>query len=123
MCNRAPAAPRPAHGAFKAYEPGYLHVDVKYLPQMADEERRRHLFVAIDRATRWVFVRIYAAKTAANARRFLRDLERAAPMKITRVLTDNGKEFTDRLFGLRRRAAATRAAGTCRTGRATWTRA
>lgn len=25
-------------------------------------------------------------------------------MKITRVLTDNGKEFTDRLFGLRRRA-------------------
>jgi transposase-like protein len=62
---------------------------VKYLPQMADEDRRRYLFVAIDRATRWVFVRIYAAKTAANARRFLRDLYRAAPMRITRVLTDN----------------------------------
>ena len=74
-----------------------MHVDVKYLPQMADEDRRRYLFVAIDRATRWVFVRIYPAKTAANARRFLRDLERAAPMRITRVLTDNGKEFTDRL--------------------------
>ncbi len=100
-----PKAPKPAHKPFKAYEPGYLHVDVKYLPQMADEERRRYLFVAIDRATRWVFVRIYPAKTAANARRFLRDLERAAPMKITRVLTDNGKEFTDRLFGLRRRPA------------------
>lgn len=41
----------------------------------------------------------------SNARRFLRDLERAAPMKITRVLTDNGKAFTDRLFGLRKRAA------------------
>src|SRR6056300_1379428 len=26
-------------------------------------------------------------------------------MKITRVLTDNGKAFTDRLFGLRKRAA------------------
>jgi len=26
-------------------------------------------------------------------------------MKITKVLTDNGKEFTDRLFGLRKRAA------------------
>ena len=84
-----PALPRPAHGAFKTYEPGYLHVDVKYLPQMADESRRRYLFVAIDRATRWVFVRIYPDKTAANARRFLRDLERAAPMTITRVLTDN----------------------------------
>jgi len=100
-----PKAPTPAHKPFKAYEPGYLHVDVKYLPQMADESRRRYLFVAIDRATRWVFVRIYPAKTAANARRFLRDLERAAPMRITRVLTDNGKEFTDRLFGLRKRAA------------------
>jgi transposase-like protein len=84
-----PKAPQPAHRPFKAYEPGYLHVAVKYLPQMADEERRRYLFVAIDRATRWVFVRIYPAKTAANARRFLRDLERAAPMKITRVPTDN----------------------------------
>lgn len=100
-----PATPRAAHKTFKAYVPGYLHIDVKYLPQMADDDRRRYLFVAIDRATRWVFVRICSAKTAANARRFLRDLERAAPMRITRVLTDNGKEFTDRLFGLRRRAA------------------
>ena len=101
-----PKEPKPAHGTFKAYEPGYLHIDIKYLPQMADEDRRRYLFVAIDRATRWVFVRIYPAQTAANARRFLRDLDRAAPMKITRVLTDNGKAFTDRLFGLRKRAAS-----------------
>ena len=100
-----PKAAKPAHKPFRAYEPGYLHIDTKYLPQMADADRRRYLFVASDRATRWVFVRIYPAKTAAKARRFLRDLERAAPMKITRVLTDNGKEFTDRLFGLRRRAA------------------
>ncbi len=98
-------SPRPKHKAFKAYEPGYLHVDVKYLPQMADESSRRYLFVAIDRATRWVFIRIYSSKTAANARRFLRDLERACPMQIRTVLTDNGKEFTDRLFGLRKRAA------------------
>jgi len=97
--------PRPKHRAFKAYEPGYLHVDVKYLPQMADETSRRYLFVAIDRATRWVFIRVFKSKTAANARRFLRDLERACPIRIRTVLTDNGKEFTDRLFGLRKRAA------------------
>ena len=96
---------RPKHSAFKAYEPGYIHIDLKYLPQMADESRRRYLFVAIDRATRWVFIRIFNAKTAANARRFLRDLERACPMRIRTILTDNGKEFTDRLFGLRKRAA------------------
>ena len=100
-----PKEAKPTHSFFKAYEPGYLHIDIKYLPQMADEDRRRYLFVAIDRATRWVFVRIYPTQTAANARRFLRDLARAAPMNITRVLTDNGKAFTDRLFGLRKRAA------------------
>ena len=82
-------SPRPKHKAFKAYEPGYLHVDVKYLPQMADESSRRYLFVAIDRTIRWVFVRIYNSKTAANARWFLRDLDRACPLKITRILTDN----------------------------------
>ena len=65
------ASPEPRK-AFKAYEPGFLHVDVKYLPQMADETTRRYLYVAIDRATRWVFVRILPAKTVANARRFLR---------------------------------------------------
>ena len=65
-------APGPKHTAFKAYEPGYLHMDVKYLPQMADETSRRYLFVAIDRATRWMFIRIFKAKTAANARRLSR---------------------------------------------------
>jgi hypothetical protein len=35
----------------KDYEPGYLHIDIKYLPQMPDETSRRCLFVAIDRAT------------------------------------------------------------------------
>ena len=50
-------------------------------------------------------MRVFKAKTAANARRFLRDLERACPICIRTILTDNGKEFTDRLFGLRKRAA------------------
>jgi hypothetical protein len=40
---------------FKDYEPGFLHIDIKYLPQMPDEKARRYLFVAIDRATRLVY--------------------------------------------------------------------
>ena len=98
----SPAQPK----TFKTYEPGFLHVDVKYLPQMADETTRHYLFVAIDRATRWVFVRILPARTAANARRFLRDLHRACPIRIAKILTDNGKEFTDRRFASRARAAS-----------------
>ena len=75
-----------------------MHVDVKYLPQMQDERSRRYLFVAIDRATRWVFVQLKANKSAARAKAFLQALHKACPIRITRILTDNGKEFTDRLF-------------------------
>jgi len=89
---------RPKAKPFKAYAPGFVHIDVKYLPQMADETSRRYLFVAIDRATRWVFVRIYASKSAANARRFLKALHKAAAFRVRTILTDNGKEFTDRFI-------------------------
>lgn len=81
---------------FKEYEPGYVHVDIKYLPKMPDESRHKYLFVAIDRATRWVFLKVTASKSANTARRFMEDLVEHAPFKITKVLTDNGKEFTDR---------------------------
>jgi len=50
-----------------------------------------------------MFIRFYRSETAANARRFLRDLERICPIRIGTILTDNGKDFTDRLFGLRKR--------------------
>lgn len=98
-----PVSPKAPHKGFKSYEPGYCHMDIKYLPQMADERTRRYLFVAIDRATRWVFVSIKNNKTAASARRFLKELHEASPIKITKLLTDNGKEFTDRLFASRER--------------------
>ena len=74
---------------FKAYDPGYFHIDVKYLPQMPNETARRYLFVAIDRATRWVFVQIKPNKTAAAAKAFLKVLQKAAPRHIQTILTDN----------------------------------
>jgi len=82
--------------SFKDYEPGYLHVDIKYLPKMPDEEQHQSLFVAIDRASRMVCLGIYPEKTAANAEDFLRKVEQRFPFIIQYVLTDNGKEFTDR---------------------------
>ncbi|TSE20206.1 hypothetical protein Talka_01101 [Tepidimonas alkaliphilus] len=47
-----PQVPKVRHGTLGAYEPGYVHIDVKYLLQMADEDRRRYPFVAIDCAQR-----------------------------------------------------------------------
>lgn len=81
---------------FKDYEPGFLHIDIKYLPQMPDETSRRYLFVAIDRATRWVFMRTYRDQSDRSSTDFLRRLTQAAPMKIKTILTDNGSQFTDR---------------------------
>ena len=82
--------------SFKDYEPGFVHIDVKYLPQMPDEKQRKYLFVAIDRASRWVYLEILKDKSARSAKGFLNRLIKKAPFKITKTLTDNGKEFTDR---------------------------
>ena len=87
---------------FKDYEPGFVHVDIKYLPQMPDEKARRYLFVGIDRATRWVFVRIYADQSERSSVDFLNRLVQAAPMKISKLLTDNGSQFTDRFSSKKR---------------------
>ena len=81
---------------FKDYKPGFIHIDIKYLPQMSDEESRSYLFVAIDRATRWVFMEIFPDKSAESSAKFLDLLIEASPIKINKILTDNGKEFTDR---------------------------
>jgi transposase InsO family protein len=82
--------------SFKDYEPGFVHIDIKYLPQMPDETSRRYLFVAIDRATRWVYFRTYRDQSDASSADFLRRLRRVAPIVIQKVLTDNGSQFTDR---------------------------
>jgi len=81
---------------FKDYEPGFVHVDIKYLPQMPGESSRRYLFVAIDRATRWVYMRTYRDQTERSSTDFLRRLSKVAPMYIKKLLTDNGSQFTDR---------------------------
>lgn len=82
--------------SFKDYDPGFIHVDVKYLPQMPDEGHRKYLFAAIDRATRWVYIEIRADKSAKSASSFLENLTKKICFTINKVLTDNGKEFTDR---------------------------
>ena len=82
---------------FKPYVPGFLHIDYKYLPQMPDETSRRYLFVAIDRATRWVYLELRPEKTVRAAKSFLKRVLAKVPFKVHRILTDNDQAFTDRL--------------------------
>ena len=81
---------------FKDYAPGYVHIDLKELPRMPDETDKSYLCVAIDRASRWVYFEVLPDKTAQGTRAFLDRLVTVCPFKIERILTDNGKEFTDR---------------------------
>lgn len=94
--NTVPKAEKEKAKKFKEYDPGYLHVDVTYLPKI--DGIKYYLFVAIDRATRTLFFKIYEAKSAENAEKFIKACIAFFPVKISHTLTDNGLEFTNRLL-------------------------
>jgi transposase-like protein len=81
--------------AFKTASPcGFIHLDIKYLSTL--EGKRAYAFVAIDRATRYVYVEILYERSGAAARAFLERFVRHFPHPVHTVLTDNGGEWTDR---------------------------
>ena len=93
----APTQPAKGKGTFKAYDLGFVHIDIKHLPklQTADGERRkRYLYVAIDRRSRAVHLAVKDDETEASAIAFLREAAAALPFRMTHVLTDNGSCFT-----------------------------
>lgn len=73
---------------------GFIHIDVKYLPPL--NRCRSYAYVAIDRATRFVYLEILPDRRAATAAGFLTRFLDSFPLKVHTVLTDNGSEFTDR---------------------------
>ena len=79
------------HGQFKDYPPGFLHIDCFYLPKLAGQ--KRYCFVAIDRATRLSVLRIYEHKDKAAATDFLEKCLSFFPFRVSKILTDNGREF------------------------------
>src|SRR3954453_18245451 len=97
--SRRPAstAPEKPAGKFKEYELGFVHVDVKHLPELrtADGEcRKRSLFVAIDRRSRSVHLAVEDDETEASAKAFLEEALAAFPFRVTHLLTDRGSCFT-----------------------------
>ncbi len=105
--------------SFKRYRPGprrrrelthagqSVQVDVKHLKLGAG---RFYQFTAIDEASRYRVLKIYAQSSIPNAIAFIEEVRRRLPIAIQRVQTHNGSEIRDRrpvLGGL----------GTRRTGR------
>lgn len=94
--NKVPIAEKEKAKLFKAYEPGYLHFDVTYMPKF--NKVGSYLYVAIDRATRTMYYKVFDHKTAENTDLFFDECMDFFPFEITHILTDNGFEFTNRLI-------------------------
>lgn len=79
--------------SFKSYEIGYFHVDIA---ELATQEGKLYLFVAIDRTSKYAYVELHGTSTRAIATQFLRNLIADVPYKIHTILTDNGIQFAKR---------------------------
>lgn len=77
---------------FKRYPLGYFHIDIA---EVRTEEGKLHLFVAVDRTSKYAFARLVKRATGKAARAFLDELVEAVPYQIHTVLTDNGIQFAD----------------------------
>jgi hypothetical protein len=78
-----------------------VHLDVKHLPQLRDRDgvtRKRSLYVAIDRASRFVHLAVKDDETTASAVVFLEEALAALPFQVMHVLTDRGSCFTADAF-------------------------
>lgn len=77
---------------FKKYDPWFVHIDITYWPKI--DWVKYYIHVAIDRATRAMYYEVHDNKRADTASQFLEKVIEFFPFKVTKVLTDNGKEFT-----------------------------
>jgi transposase InsO family protein len=83
---------KPDKRKFKRYPLGYFHLDIA---EVRTEQGKLHLFVAIDRTSKFAFAELHEKATRRVAGDFLRALAAAVPYRIHTVLTDNGTHFTD----------------------------
>lgn len=84
----------PEKKRFKAYPIGYFHLDIA---GVRTEQGKLHLFVAIDRTSKFAFAQLHEKATRRVAADFLHALVEAVPYEVHTVLTDNGVQFTDTL--------------------------
>ncbi len=83
---------KPTRRKFKSYPIGFFHIDIA---EVRTQEGKLYLYVAIDRTSKFVFVRLVEKADTVTSRAFLDALVAAVPYKIEIVLTDNGIQFAD----------------------------
>jgi transposase-like protein len=71
---------------------GYVHIDGC---ELRSAEGKTHMFLAIDRVSKFVYVELHPAATMLIGAAFLRSVIAVFPYEIHTVLTDNGVAFAD----------------------------
>ncbi len=79
-------------GSFAETKIGYVHIDPC---ELRLTQGKLHMFLAIDRASKFTPVAFFDAATKMNGAAFLREVIAAFPYTIHTVLTDNGMAFAD----------------------------
>lgn len=83
---------KPDKKKFKVYPIGYVHLDIA---EVRTEEGKLHLFVAIDRTSKFALAQLVERANTKTACAFLEALVERVPYTIHTVLTDNGIQFAD----------------------------
>jgi transposase InsO family protein len=91
MTRRLPSASGSPRPSIAPRSTGYVHVDVC---ELRSAEGKLHLFLAIDRVTKFAYVELHERATTMTGGAFMRGVVEAFPCKIRKVLTDNGVPFT-----------------------------
>jgi transposase InsO family protein len=75
---------------FKSYPIGYFHIDIA---EVRTQDGKLHMFVAVDRTSKFAFARLEETANRNTATAFLEALIETVPYTIHTVLTDNGVQF------------------------------
>lgn len=84
----------PSYQPFETTTCGFIHIDLKVLTKL--QRQASYVFVAIDRATRYVYVEIIMRRDAGTVRGCLSRFLKSFPYPVHTILTDNDGAFTDR---------------------------
>ena len=83
---------KPGKQKFKTYPIGFFHIDIA---EVRSEEGKLHLYVAVDRTSKFVFAELHDKADRPTAVAFLAALLQVVPYRLHTILTDNGIQFAD----------------------------
>lgn len=80
--------------------PGVFHMGISFPHRGPDRSRRGHLFVAMEQATRWVFMHWHRDRPADCIADFLLRLDKTSPVRVQRIIADSHRGVDHRSTGV-----------------------